>query len=383
MLFSFPFPVHRYGRASCVVLAAALTAAAHAAEGAGLIAWTPAQAEAAGVRTLTLAASPVQPGAGLVLQGQVELPPQATELLSAPLAGVVQQVLVAPGERVKAGQGVARLLSPELLSWQRELAQAQSQARLAASKLARDEQLQAEGIIPAQRLQDTRAQHEQAQLAVQERRQALQALGLTGGGPLQPQMLLRATAPATVLEVSAVPGQRLDAGMPVAKLARSGRLAIALQATPEQARSLRVGDALALDGCQAPARLAAIVPQVLGANQAVQVRADFTAAEDCLRVQQFVQATVLPTKGGAGTVPGLSVPVQAVVRQAGKAYVFVRGAQGFVPTAIELAGTAQGSGAQAMQPVRSGLKAGDEVAVGGVAALKGAWLGLGQEGKAP
>ena len=34
-----------------------------------------------------------------VLQGQVELPPQATELLSAPLAGVVQQVLVAPGER--------------------------------------------------------------------------------------------------------------------------------------------------------------------------------------------------------------------------------------------------------------------------------------------
>jgi hypothetical protein len=36
-----------------------------------------------------------------------------------------------------------------------------------------------------------------------------------------------------------------------------------------------------------------------------------------------------------------------------------------------------------VQPVRAGLKAGDEVAVGGIAALKGAWLGLGQEGKAP
>ena len=260
-------------RAPPVVLLAAL---AMAAEGAPLIAWTPAQAEAAGVRTLTLAAAPVQPGAGLVLQGQVELPPQATELLSAPLAGVVQQVLVAPGERVKAGQAVARLLSPELLAWQRELAQAQSQARLAASRLAQDEQ---------------------AQLAVQERRQALQSLGLAGGG-LQPQVLLRATAPATVLEVSAVPGQRLDAGMPVARLARSGRLAIVLQATPGQARSLRVGDALALEGCRAPARLAAIVPQVLGANQAVQVRADFTAAEDCLRLQQFVQEFL--SEGAAG-----------------------------------------------------------------------------------
>ncbi len=354
-----------------------------AAEGAPLIAWTPAQAEAAGVRTLTLAAAPVQPGAGLVLQGQVELPPQATELLSAPLAGVVQQVLVAPGERVKAGQAVARLLSPELLAWQRELAQAQSQARLAASRLARDAQLHAEGIIPAQRLQDSRAQDEQAQLAVQERRQALQSLGLAGGG-LQPQVLLRATAPATVLEVSAVPGQRLDAGMPVARLARSGRLAIVLQATPGQARSLRVGDALALEGCRAPARLAAIVPQVLGANQAVQVRADFTAAEDCLRLQQFVQATVLPAPEGANAAPaGPSVPVQAVVRQDGKAYVFVRSPQGFVPTSVALDGAAQGAGPQAMQPVRAGLKAGDEVAVGGIAALKGAWLGLGQEGKAP
>ena len=32
-------------------------------------------------------------------------------------------------------------------------------------------------------------------------------------------------------------------------------------------------------------------------------------------------------------------------------------------------------------PITAGLKAGDEVAVKGVAAIKGAWLGLGTEGK--
>ena len=53
------------------------------------------------------------------------------------------------------------------------------------------------------------------------------------------------------------------------------------------------------------------------------------------------------------------------------------------PVAVVLDGAAQGAGQQAMQPVRSGLKVGDEVAVGGIAALKGAWLGLGQEGTAP
>lgn len=359
---------------SCLLATLLPSAPLRAADAPAAIAWTAAQAEAAGVRTQQLGAGASQDGAGLVLQGQVELPPQATELLSSPLAGVVQQVLVAPGQRVKAGEVVARLTSPELLTWQRELLQAQTQARLAATKLARDEQLHAEGIIPGLRLQDSRAAHEQAQLAMQERRQALQALGLSGGA-LQAQLPLRATAAGTVLELTALPGQRLDAGMPVARIARSGQLTLALQATPEQAARLRVGDTLSVAGCKSPARLAAITPQMNSANQSVQLRADFTSQEDCLRLQQFVEVTVqgAPPKAGASA---LSVPAQAVVRQGGKAYVFVRSSQGFVPTVVQLGPQTGGA-----WPVASGLKAGDEVAVSGIAALKGAWLGLGSEGQ--
>ena len=337
-----------------------------------VITWSDAQIQAAGVRTQKLSAA-ISASAGLVLPGTVELPPQATELLSAPLAGVVQQVLVYPGQRINAGEPVARLLSPELLTWQRELLQAQSQARLASTKLERDEQLHAEGIISKLRLQDTRAQHEQAQWAVQERRQALRLVGMDmANAQLQPQMTLRAAVAGTVLEVTAVPGQRLDAGMPVAKIARSGQLVIALQATPEQAQRLRVGDPLTLPGCKARARLTAISPQVSASNQSVQVRADFTAAEDCLRVQQFVQAVVGARAGDAATPAGLALPVQSVVRQDGRAYVFVRTPQGFLASPVEL-GPENGPQVQ----VRSGLKGGEEVAVSGTAALKGAWMGLG------
>lgn len=337
------------------------------------IVWSDAQTQAAGVRTQRLTAAPTSAGAGLVLPGTVELPPQATELLSAPLAGVVQQVLVQPGQRIKAGEPVARLLSPELLTWQRELLQAQSQARLASTRLERDEQLYAEGIIAKLRLQDSRAQQEQAQWAVQERRQALRLVGIHAPDtPLQPQLTLRAAVAGTVLEVTAVPGQRLEAGMPVAKIARSGQRVIALQATPEQAQRLRVGDPLTLPGCKASARLTAISPQVNASNQAVQVRADFTAAEDCLRVQQFVQAVVGAQAGDAATQADLAVPVQAVVRQAGRAYVFVRTPQGFLPTPVEL-GPENGP----LVRVRSGLKGGEDIAVRGTAALKGAWMGLG------
>lgn len=335
--------------------------------------WSAAQIQAAGLTTQVITSANASPGTGLVLQGTVELPAQATELLSAPLAGVVQQVLVSPGQQVKAGQAVAQLRSMELVTWQRELLQAQAQARLAASKLARDEKLYAEGIIAGLRLQDSRTQHELAQLAVRERRQMLQMVGVSNASAqLQPSLTLRASVSGTVLEVTASPGQKLDAGESVAKLARSGQLAIALQASPEQAANLRVGALLALQGCKAPARLTAIVPQVSASNQSVQLRASFSAAEDCLRVNQFVQATVIPPSGSAAADSSLGIPAQSVVRHEGKAYVFVKTPKGFVPTPVELA---EESGS--ILRVRSGLQGGETIVLHGTAALKAAWQGIG------
>ena len=63
-----------------------------------------------------------------------------------------------------------------------------------------------------------------------------------------------------------------------------------------------------------------------------------------------------------------------MVRDQGRAYVFVKTPKGFVPTPIEVASE---SGAQVL--VRAGLRSGAEVAVRGLAALKGAWLGMGAE----
>ena len=70
----------------------------------------------------------------------------------------------------------------------------------------------------------------------------------------------------------------------------------------------------------------------------------------------------------------MSVPAAAVVQQGGRHYVFVRQPPGFRAVAVT---TGPGGGSEVL--ITSGLKAGDEVAVKGVAAIKGAWLGLGAE----
>jgi RND family efflux transporter MFP subunit len=242
----------------------------------------------------------------------------------------------------------------------------------------------AEGIVSEHRRNESRAQYEMAALAARERRQALRLAGVSEGAlaqasstsGLSPQLTLTAPVGGMVLDISVTPGQRLEAGSPVAMVGRTGRLAIELQASSEQARQLRVGDALAVEGCKLPARVLAISSQVSAATQSVQLRAELTGREDCLRINQFVQVR---WQGAArsGNAATFSLPSAAVVQHGGQTYVFVRQPQGFRAVAVKT-----GMGGDHETPILSGLKAGDEVAVKGVVAIKGAWLGLGPEAAA-
>lgn len=337
----------------------ALSPAVYAESAPSLIAWSASQAQLAGVQTQVVGGVNGAAGRDSVnFQGTVILPPQATMVVSAPLAGVVQEIGVGVGQTVRAGQTVARLMSSQLLEWQRDTRQAESNAKLAKAKLQRDEQLATEGIIPQVRLQETRNQNEIAQSIAEERRQAMKLAGVVAEST-QPLLSLNATSAGTVLEVLAAPGQRLEMGMPVLRMVRAGLLAVELQATPAQARALHIGDSITLEGCKNPARLAAIAPSVNANNQSVLLRADFHSTEPCLRVNQFVQAWV------KSSTTALNIPASAVVRRDGKAHVFVRKPQGFAPVAVE------------------SVRVGDAVAVQGVAALKGAWLGLGAATEKP
>jgi RND family efflux transporter MFP subunit len=348
---------------------------------AALIAWHASLDSGAGVSTVVLQPQGAAAG-GLVLQGTVVLPAQQSDVVSLPVAGVVQAVLVAPMETVRAGQPVARVMSPELVAWQREWLHAETQARLAQGKAQRDEQLFLEGIVSEHRRNESRAQYEMAALSARERRQALRLAGLgdvalaqaAASAALSPQLTLVAPVAGMVLDIGVVPGQRLEAGSPVLRLGRAGRLAIELQASAQQAQALRVGDTLAVEGCQRPARIAAISTQLSSATQSVQLRAELNGREDCLRINQFVQ---LRWQGGRAGETALRVPAAAVVQHGGQSYVFVRQPQGFRAVAVQ---TGPGGGSET--PIVAGLKAGDEVAVKGVIAIKGAWLGLGSEADA-
>lgn len=335
----------------------------------------------AGIVLAPLGAAPSVASAAaspLVLSGTVVPAAGAQSVAAAGVGGVVQRLHVETLQPLRAGAPVATLFSPAWMELQREYVQLASQARLAKAKLARDEALFADGIIAAARLDDSRAAAQLAALSLAQRAQALRMGGmrsatiaaLAANGVLSPVLLVRAPADGVVVELPAAVGQQVEAGMPLARLVRDGALLVELQASERQLPLLAVGDRLQVPNC-GELQVEAISPALHGANQTARVRARPVAGAGCLKLNAYVEARLRKPRLPAG---GQVVPAAALVRRGSQDWVFVRQPQGFraVPVASGAAGPDRAW-------IKGALPDGARVAVRGLAALKGAWTGLGAD----
>lgn len=380
-------------RSIAIIAGAALTALFSApleaaqAEPAAQISISTAQIQRAGIQTEAAVAAGSAPAkaeapageSGQHLSGTVTAPTNAVTVVSTVVSGVVQKIHVNSLQQVQPGTPIATLFSQQLMEMQREYLQLAIQSRLSQEKLARDENLLKEGIISQARVQDSRGSALQSNIAAKERYQSLRAAGLGDGAirkmvssnALSPYLTVSAGVSGSLLELNMNIGQRIEAGMPIARISKDAALWIELQASRPQAAQMRVGDLLQIKGCGA-ALVIAISPQVNGANQSTLIRAQQTVNDGCLQLNQYVEASHTGSSVAAGSV---GVPASAIVRNGSDAFVFVKNAQGFEAVKVRVA-----PGPADKVWVTGKLKAGSQVAMKGIVALKGAWIGLGSDG---
>lgn len=332
---------------------------------------TPEQSARLGVVTAGLDEMRI-PG-GIRLPAQVVVPPAQIEVIAAPLPAMVAAVRVAHGETVKKGQVLARLQGASLIELQREFAAARAQADLAAESLRRDESLFADGIISGARLSATRAAERQAALLLAEKRQTLRLAGLSEpkpGGALAPGAEIRAPFDGVVLDAPAQPGQRVDAMTPLFKLGRIAPLWLEIQATPAQAAGIAPGDAVSVPGCPSGGRITVVAPHVDAHDQSLRLRAELPYRVACLRPNQYIQVELKPAMRTSSYA--WWVPAGALTRHQARTWIFVAEPGGFRPVAVHVLEETTQS-ARIAAPVEPSAR----IAVKGIAALKGAWIGLG------
>jgi len=353
------------GYVSTRILVLALLGAAPAFA-ADVLPLSAAQKKNLGIVTVVAATQDTSPA--LAYTARVTLPPASVRVAAAAGAGLVTQLHVQAGDTVKRGAPLVTLSMTGLAEAQNALTQARLRSQLATSNAARDEKLFSEGLIAESRLRATRSEAQSAHASLVAARTALSMMG--AGKVTGSSITLTAPIAGVVTESVAEPGQRVDAGMALVKVADLSNLALEIPLSTIQARQVAVGQSVTVADSKASGRVIALLPQ-LNASQSVLARASLVDPDKLLRPGQSVQVALAGTSASPGKQPAqtLIVPAAALVWQASRSYVFVETAQGFVPTPVQLIRQ------NASQAEVTGLAAGSRVAAKGVAALKAQWLG--------
>ena len=321
------------------------------------LAVSPSQRQALGIETQVAGSVAM---ANSRLPARVEVPPGQIRILAAPVAGLVDMLAVVPGEQVRRGQVLARLKSPQALELQRDVLQSSAQASLWRQNLQRDELLFAEGLIAESRLQGTRAAASQAFAQQAERSRVLQ---LAGGAPgkLGDSLALVAAIDGVVLEQGAQLGQRVEAAMPIYRLASLSPLWLEIQVPQSVAATLRKGMPLKVVNPPLNGKLVAIGRSVDPLSQSVLVRGEIHAG-----AEQLIPGQLLEVELDSQAGQGVQLPSSAVIRHAGATLVFVAGPapERFEPRSVSI--VSQGSNRVRVD----GIRPGELVVVKGASGLK-------------
>lgn len=329
------------------------------------------QIQALGIQTV-----PLQSQAGAVkasFPAQVVVPPTAEQVVSSPVAGLVAQLLVQQNQVVRSGTPLVRIASPELGQLQLQLLQASARATLARQAARREQALFDEGIIPQRRVQEAQAGLKEAEAALNQAKAALRLSGMpaatiariAASGKPQDSIMLAATQAGIVTEIAVKPGQRVEAATALLHVAQIDSLWLDIQLPVSESANWQAGTKVKVQGRDVTARILSTSPTVSSGSQTVVLRAAVEGKTGQVRPGEFVTVD-LPL---AATQGSWDVPLSAVAHDGKQAYVFVRTSGGFEARPVKVTASA-GQRVRVQGPV----KAGEQIAVSGVVALKGAWL---------
>jgi len=299
--------------------------------------------------------------ASLQLPGRVVWDETRSTALRAPLPGQVSRIEAQPGQKVKAGQVIAWITSPEFGQAQAEGVRGRAGLQQARRELERTRELHAAGVASGRELDEAEAHFAGSQADHARAAAFATAYGNGNGNRVDQRLPLRAPIDGVLVERRMSPGMNVgpDGEQPLAVIGDPDRLWLLLDIPESLAGRLQPGMAVrvpAADGSTLQATLQHVDDFVDSERRVVQARAELDNHGRSFKAGQYVRAQVaLPAQGG------VSLPDAAVLLIDGKQVVFVDEGKGlYARRAVQAEELGDGR-----LWVREGLAAGSRVVVEG------------------
>ena len=305
--------------------------------------------------------------------GRIEANERKVTRIGAAVTGRVTEVLAETGDRVKAGQTLARVASPELTTAQLAYMRASATATLAERSVERARQLIAADVIGSAELLRRESEVQIARAELRAAGDQLKLMGLSADalsslrakGNVAPNAAITASAAGIVIERQVSQGQVAQPGDPLFTVADLSNVWV-VGALPEQiARSVQTGQnvqidvpALGLTVEETPisGKIIYVGDTVSPETRTVTIRTQVDNKDLALKPQMLATMKI---QGAMEKT--LAIPALAVVRENDRDHVYVKKAENhYRLTPVELAAASGG-----LRPVLKGLSEGSQIVVEG------------------
>lgn len=272
----------------------------------------------------------------LHLTGKLVWNEDVTTNVFSPLAGRVASIKGARGQKVKVGDELARITSPDFGQAQADAVKSEADLALAKRVLERTRDLLKQGVLPQKELDTAQNAFDDAQ---SERDRAVERLAVWGGrgGDVNGAFALKAPMDGVIVDRNVQPGQEVRsdqmlAGMavvaaPMFIISDPESLWVHLDVSEQDLSNLQVGQKLeirsrAYGNRVFPGALTVIGQSLNPETRTVVAKGTVSNPEKLLKAQMYVDVNVITH------VPKMpQVPIKAVFLREGKACVFVRASE--------------------------------------------------------
>ena len=329
----------------------------------GVLVLNEQQIQAAGIQLAK--AQPRQISSVLSLPGEVRFDEDRTSHIVPRAAGVVESVRVNLGQKVKQGELLAVIASQQISDQRSELAASERRVELARTTFQRERQLWQDKISAEQDYLLARQTLQEAEIALNNARQKMNALSgsavLVGGNRYE----LRAPFAGVVVEKHLGVGEVVSETSAAFTLSDLSQVWVTFGVFPKDLNKVQVGRPVKVSSTEMGTDVmgtVAYVGNLLGEQtRTAMVRVNVPNPDDSWRPGLFVAVQVATDTYSAP----VTVPVEAIQTVEDKPSLFVRTAEGFATRHVELGVSENG-----FVEVRQGLEAGAQVAAVGSFVLK-------------
>jgi cobalt-zinc-cadmium efflux system membrane fusion protein len=283
------------------------------------------------------------------------------------VSGPVTQVLVYPGQRVRAGQPMLYVSSPDFAQLRSNYLKAHDAYSLAQANLERDQDLYAHHAVAQVDLLQAQSTRNQAMADMQASEQALQVIGISdpshlADGAASSKIPVLAPIAGEVVERMVQPGQVIQAGSTqVFTISNMSTVWVLVNVYQNDLSYIHLGDPVTVETDAFPnkfhGRISYIAPSLDADTRTLKVRIVTGNLHGMLKKDMYVTAIVQ-----SGKTQALTVPDDAVLRNdVNEPFVYVlSGTDQFSRRLVSI-----GQSNNGQTQILSGLKAGDRVAGNG------------------